>query len=166
MLDSKRTREARSEPWPWVCSVDREGSAVDKHRQSRACGRAAAPPRPPSTEGQIHLFIAITLGLCDSAALGLCLGKRLCCKGAKRVLCGFPWKSQHEDGSSSQARCAALIWFHPSPGTEGSAARSLWGKPPQVSFSQTPPPETPTSKSQKGRKAEVSAQHKSFCSKR
>lgn len=95
-LASKGTWKARNEGWPWVSSVAGRvcavsvDTAVDKHRQSRACGRAAAPPRPPSTEGQIHLFIAITRGLCDPAALGLCLGKRLCCEGAKRVLCGFP----------------------------------------------------------------------------
>lgn len=112
-----------------VCAVSTD-TAEDKHSQSRACGRAAASPRPSSTEGQIHLFIAITRGLCDPAALGLCLGKRLCWEGAKRVLCGFPWKSQHEDGllqPGTAARCPALIWFHPSPGTEGSAARSSWG---------------------------------------
>lgn len=105
VLGWKGTWEGRGEPWPWVCSVPGRVCVVStaQTQPDRACGRAAASPRPPSTAGQIHLFIAITPGLCDPAALGLCLGKRLCWEGAKRVLCGFPWKPEHEDGSSSQA---------------------------------------------------------------
>lgn len=98
----------------WVCSVPGRVCVVStaQTQPDRACGRAAASPRPPSTAGQIHLFIAITPGLCDPAALGLCLGKRLCWEGAKRVLCGFPWKPEHEDGSSSQALLEEMSRFN------------------------------------------------------
>lgn len=169
VLDWKGTWEARSEPWPRVsltagrvCAVSTD-TAEDKHSQSRACGRAAASPRPPSTEGQIHLFIAITRGLCDPAALGLCLGKRLSWEGAERVLCGFPWKPQHEDGSSRLSRFNLVPSF---PWYRGICCKILVGNllkfpsPRQLLQRLLP------AKVRKGRKAEVSPQHKSFCNKR
>lgn len=130
-----------------------EGSVRGPWINTDRGGRAAAQPRRlvPRAQKVKYIYLLPSPGGSVTPQLwGSARGKGF----AARELKGSSAVS-HESLDTGMApparRCCeipALIWFHPSPGT-GDLLQDPRGEPPQVSFSQTPPPETPTSKSKK-----------------
>lgn len=136
VLASKGTWEARNEPGPgfppWL-----EGSVqclwTRPWINTGRAGRAAAQPRRlvPRAQKVKYIYLLPSPGGSVTPQLwGSAWGKG----SAGRELKGSSVVS-HESLDTRMApparrcceMCAALIWFHPSPGTEGSAARSSWG---------------------------------------